>query len=307
MEFAVNRSKFWAFALVLVTAIWGWSFVAKHDLQGMAASCVNSWLFLLGGASLLPFSFYSLLRIGRKAWLVGVATGVVLFVAFAFQTTGIQLTTPSNAGFITGLAVVFTPLILYSVSGEKTSSLQLAGAVIALVGLALLSARGYEFHVGDVLILVCAVFFAAHIVVLSKARFSGSPLAFAVIQLFTVGGLSFTWCVGAGEFTVPADMESQMAVVLLAVLSTAFAYAVQTKAQTVIPAQKVALILLAEPVFGGVFGYFLAGDRLTSVNLLGAALIVFGMLISELHSAHQLKLLIYRAISRFLKNEQNAS
>ncbi|WP_081669628.1 DMT family transporter [Pseudomonas taiwanensis] len=305
----MNRSTFWSFALVVVTAIWGWSFVAKHDLQGIAASCLNSWLFLLGGGSLLPFAFSSLLRIGRKDWLVGVAAGVVLFVAFAFQTTGIQLTSPSNAGFITGLAVVFTPLILYFVSGEKTSSLQLVGAVIALVGLALLSVRGFEFHVGDVLILVCAVFFAAHIVVLSKGRFSGSPLAFAVIQLFTVGVLSLAWSVGAGEFTVPADVDSQMIVVLLAVLSTALAYAVQTKAQTVIPAQKVALILLAEPVFGGVFGYFLAGDRLTSVNLLGAALIVFGMLISELRSANQLKLLKFKAISgrRCVKNEQNAS
>lgn len=233
----------------------------------------------------------------------------MLFVAFAFQTTGIQLTSPSNAGFITGLAVVFTPLILYFVSGEKTSSLQLVGAVIALVGLALLSVRGFEFHVGDVLILVCAVFFAAHIVVLSKGRFSGSPLAFAVIRLFTVGVLSLAWSVGAGEFTVPADVDSQVIVVLLAVLSTALAYAVQTKAQTVIPAQKVALILLAEPVFGGVFGYFLTGDRLTSVNLLGAALIVFGMLISELRSANQLKLLKFKAISgrRCVKNEQNAS
>lgn len=305
----MNRSKFWSFALVVVTAIWGWSFVAKHDLQGMAASCLNSWLFLLGGASLLPFAFSSLLRIGRKDWLLGVAAGVVLFVAFAFQTTGIQLTSPSNAGFITGLAVVFTPLILYFVSGEKTSGLQLAGAVIALAGLALLSARGFEFHVGDLLILVCAVFFAAHIVVLSKGRFSGSPLAFAVIQLFTVGVLSLAWSVEAGEFTVPDDVNSQVIVLLLAVLSTALAYAVQTKAQTVIPAQKVALILLAEPVFGGVFGYFLAGDRLTSLNMLGAGLIIFGMLISELRSANQLKLLKFKSASgkRYIKNEQNAS
>lgn len=305
----MNRSKFWAFALVLVTAIWGWSFVAKHNLQGMAASCLNSWLFLLGGASLLPFALNSLLRIGRKDWSVGVAAGVVLFVAFAFQTTGIQLTSPSNAGFITGLAVVFTPLILYFVSGEKTSSIQLTGAVIALAGLGLLSARGFEFHVGDLLILLCAVFFAAHIVVLAKGRFSGSPLAFAVIQVFTVGVLSLAWSLGAGEFSVPADVESQMVVVLLALLSTALAYVVQTKAQTVIPAQKVALILLAEPVFGGVFGYFLAGDRLTSFNLLGGALIVFGMLISELRSANQLKSLIFRVISRkpHVKNEQNAS
>lgn len=305
----MNWSKFWSLALVVVTAIWGWSFVAKHDLQGMAASCLNSWLFLLGGASLLPFAFKSLLRIGRKDWLVGLVAGVVLYVAFAFQTTGIQLTSPSNAGFITGLAVVFTPLILYFVSGEKTSSLQLVGAVIALVGLALLSAREFEFHVGDLLILVCAVFFAAHIVVLSKGRSSDSALALAVIQLFTVGVLSLAWSVGAGEFSIPADVGSQMVVVLLAVLSTALAYAVQTKAQTVIPAQKVALILLAEPVFGGVFGYFLAGDRLTNVNLLGAVLIVFGMLISELGSAIQLKLLKFRARSRMrcVKNEQNAS
>lgn len=128
-------------------------------------------------------------------------------------------------------------------SGEKTSSLQLVGVVIVLAGLALLSEKGYEFHVGDLLILVCAVFFAAYIVLLSKGRFTGSPLAFAVIQLFTVGGLSFACGVGAGEFTVPADVDGQMVVVLLAVLSTVLAYTVQTKAQTVIPAQKVALIL----------------------------------------------------------------
>jgi drug/metabolite transporter (DMT)-like permease len=293
----VNRSKFWSLALLVVTGVWGWSFVAKHDIQGMAASSLNTWLFLLGGASLLPFAFSSLVKIGRKDLLVGVAAGVVLFVAFAFQTTGIQITTPSNAGFITGLAVVFTPLILYFVTGEKTSSLQLAGAVIALAGLALLSARGFEFHTGDLLILLCAVFFAAHIVVLSKGRFSGSPLAFAVIQLFTVGVLSLFWSVAAGEFTLPADRVSQVIVGLLAILSTGLAYAVQTKAQTMIPAQKIALILLAEPVFSGLFGYFLAGDRLTSINLLGAALIILGMFVSELRSVSQLNFLKFKSLN----------
>lgn len=288
----LNPSRFWSLALVAVTAIWGWSFVAKHELQGMTASCLNSWLFLVGGASLLPFSLRSLVKIKGRDWITGLVAGAVLFVAFTFQTTGIQLTSPSNAGFITGLAVVFTPLILFLVNREKTNIFQMIGAITALVGLGLLSAQDFALHFGDLLILACAVFFAAHIIVLSRGRFAGAPLAFTVIQLFTVGVLSLVWSVGAGEFDVPGDLGNWTIVGLLAILSTALAYVVQTKAQTVIPPQKVALILLAEPVFGGAFGYFLAGDRLTALNFLGAGFIVLGMLISEMRSVNQLKVVV---------------
>jgi drug/metabolite transporter (DMT)-like permease len=271
-------------ALVGVTAIWGWSFVEKHSLQGMAASTLNAWTFLIAALTLLPFAIRPVAQLPLRDWGEGLLAGSVLFVAFGLQTKGIPLTTPSNAGFITGLAVVFTPLLIFISTREVPKRGQMIGAGIALVGLGLLSASDFSVHYGDLLILCCAVFFAIHIVVLGRGRFSGSPLAFAFVQLVTVGVLSLAWAGYSGEMRMLASQSETVSVVTLAIFSTGLAYLIQTKAQSVISPQKVALTLLFEPLFSGVFGYLLAGDRLTIVNLVGAALIMIGLTLSEIGS-----------------------
>ncbi|MBA1195403.1 DMT family transporter [Pseudomonas entomophila] len=278
----MNSKPFWSLAMIAITAVWGWSFVAKQQsLHGMTASALNTWIFTIATLFLAPMAYASLKRLTRRDVLSGIAAGIMLFIAFAFQTSGIGLTTPSNAGFITGLSVVFTPILLFVLYRDRLTGPQWLGAAVALVGLGLLSLTDFALHLGDALILCCALFFAGHIVMLAKLPFSSTPLAFACLQMVTVAVLSGLWSTASGELSVPNDGDTWLILVLLGILGTGLAYFVQTQAQSLMHPQAVALILLFEPVFSGLFGYWLAGDRLTDLNLLGAVLILGGMLVSE--------------------------
>lgn len=267
----------------MVTAIWGWSFVAKQQaMHGIHPSAMNACVFILGALALLPFAWRELRRLSGRDWLSGLFAGTVLFIAFAFQTSGLKYTTPSNAGFITGMCVVLTPILLFLIARERPSAPQMVGCLLAVIGLGMLSLSDFTVHAGDALVFGCAIFFALHIVVLSRTTFSGSSMLLTFIQLVTVGVLSLVWSLGAGEFSVPAGGGSLGTLVAIALAGTALAFYIQTRAQSVLPAQKVALLLVCEPVFSGIFGYLLAGDRFTTVNLVGAGLILAGMIGSEL-------------------------
>lgn len=284
----LTRRSIWLMALVMVTAIWGWSFVAKHDsLLHMSASALNACTFLLAAAVLLPWVLRTLPGLRRRDWVCGIGTGTVLFVAFTLQTSGVGLTTASNAGFITGLTSVFTPLILFLIGQGRPSVRQTIGTLIALVGLALLSLEGFSLHYGDLLILGCAVGFATHVVMLSRLATRASAQASAFIQLTTVGVMSLAWSLATGAFSLPDSPSTLGAIVAVALLGTALAYYIQTGAQAVLPPRTVALVLICEPVFSGVFGYFLAGDRFTPVQFLGAVMILGGIVVSELRGSPQ--------------------
>lgn len=279
----MNSAKFWCLSLVLVTALWGWSFVAIHTaLQELSASSLNAYRFLFGSVVMTPFVFKALRAIPFKALLQAAAAGVVLFLAFTFQTSGIAYTSASNVSFITGLAVVFTPAFSFLLLNDTPNKRQAAGAVLATAGLGLLTLRELSVHLGDLLVLVCAVFTALHIVLLSKYSKHIDPLPLAYIQVLVVGMLSLLWSELEGTFTPIKTLGVFWALIIIGVLGTALAYYVQTQAQVEAKASTIALILVLEPVFGGFFGYLIGGDRLTGANVVGACLILLGMLATEL-------------------------
>ncbi|MCF5225835.1 EamA family transporter, partial [Pseudomonas syringae] len=156
--------KYWALALVFITALWGWSFVAIHvALQEVNAPSFNAIRFITGAAVMLPFVYARLTSISLNHYLQAGAAGMALFCAFAFQTSGIKYTTASNASFITGLAIVFTPLFALLILKARPTFNQALGGAIATVGLGMLTLRGLDIHLGDLLVLVCAIFTALHI------------------------------------------------------------------------------------------------------------------------------------------------
>lgn len=283
MGAAMSQRTAWALAMLAVTAVWGWSFVAKHDtLASMPASALNSWMFGLAALVLLPFSLGSLRTLNTRDWLGAGFAGVVLFAAFALQTSGTAYTTPSNAGFITGLCTVFTPLILFLLGRGRPSAKQFSGTAIAVLGLGLLSLDGLALHYGDLLVLGCAVGFAVHIVVVSTFTRPAAASGSAFLQMAVVAALSLIWSLGSGELALPESASTLATIVTLAVFGTAVAYAIQTRAQTRLAPETVALILICEPIFAGLFGYLLAGDRLAPERLAGAGLILAGIAIAEL-------------------------
>ncbi|WP_394832991.1 DMT family transporter [Pendulispora rubella] len=276
----------WEMALICVTAVWGWTFVTVHDaIAVFPVSTFLSYRFtmaaLLMGAALLP----TLRRLTRQELLGGIGAGTALFAGYALQTAGLGSTTPSNASFITGLAVVFTPLLAFLLFRFRPHRKQIWGACLAAVGLGLLTMQGLAVHRGDALVLGCAIAFALHILVLSRVSPGAHPGRLTFVQLATVGLLGTIWAVGADEVVRPQGTQVWLALLVTAVVASSLAYFVQTKAQATTPPNRVALILTLEPVFGGVFGYWLAGDRLTRTNLVGAVLILAAIVVTEMRSS----------------------
>ncbi|KFG98100.1 membrane protein [Burkholderia paludis] len=272
----------WACALVCVTVLWGWSFVAIHEsLAAVSASAFNAYRFLIGAAAMFVVLMRRWRHVEWRAARRGILPGVVLFGAFAFQTAGIARTTASNASFITGLAVIFAPVFGFWMLRLRPNRQQMAGAAIAAVGLAMLTIQDLAIHVGDALVLGCAVFTALHIVVLSKRSKGADVELLAFVQVLVVGVLSLLWSLAFREFSVPAAAQPVWTAVIVGIGGTAIGYFVQTRAQVESAPGRIALILVLEPVFGGLFGYVLGGDRLSPVNFAGAALIVVAMIVTE--------------------------
>lgn len=272
----------WTLALALVAVFWGWSFVAIHQAtQTIAANQFNFLRFLIATLVLLPFAGRQLSLLTRSQWAGSVGAGTLLFLAFAFQTEGIARTNPSNAGFITGMAVLFVPLFTYLFIRSRLNTNQLVGIVFAFIGLGLLTLQELQLHIGDMLVLACAVFAALHIVVLSVVSQRVDSLALATVQVAVVTLLSGLAAWGEGSLAAPSCTDGLWTLLLLGVFGTALGYVVQTRAQEVVPPSSVALVVLLEPVAGGIFGYTLADDPFTYMKLLGALLVVLGVVIGE--------------------------
>ncbi len=280
--------SFWEVALILVTVLWGWSFVAIHDaLAYLSDATFNTYRFLV--AALMIFFVWLIKRIQFTQYdlIGGSVAGLALYLAFLFQTKGLVYTTPSNASFITGLAVIFTPFFAFLCLKVNPEKQHIVGALTATVGLALLTLKGYSIYYGDFLVLLCAASFAIHIVILSKVSKLTNVINVTFVQVFVVGFLSLLQSLIFNEFTFPVEIKTIQAILIIAILGTALGFYIQTKAQIKSSPNRIALIIVLEPVFGGLFGYFLAGDRLTIMNWLGACLIVVGMLVTELRQVNR--------------------
>jgi drug/metabolite transporter (DMT)-like permease len=280
----MKREHFWAFALMLVTILWGWSFVAIHlALSTISASAFNACRFLMGALVLLiMLALRNKLHIKLDTLRDGIIAGLALFLAFSFQTVGIAYTTASNSSFITGLAVVFTPFLAWILLKLKPSWQQILSSFIAAIGLGFLTINDLSLHRGDLLVLCCALFMALHIIILSKVSKHHDAEVLTFIQVTVVAILSLIWTSCMGQKSLPNSHQAISTLLILGIAGTAVAYYVQTKAQIASKPSTIALILVLEPLFGGLFGYLLGGDRLTMTNMFGAGLIIIAMLIAEI-------------------------
>jgi drug/metabolite transporter (DMT)-like permease len=273
----------WELALVGVTAVWGSTFVLVRDAVAQVPPFAFIAYRFLAAAVLLAVLRPRLATGGQPGLLAaGAAAGLALFAGYGFQTVGLQYTTASNAGFITGLAVVLTPLLAGLLLRQPPGRWPVTGAALAAAGLALLSLQRLEVRRGDALVLGCAVAFAAHILLLGRFAPRFSSYRLAVVQLGTAGVLALAWAGVAGDLVVPASAEVWIALVITSVAASAGAFLIQTRAQREVSPTRTAVILTMEPVFAGLFGFLLAGERLSGRGWLGAGLILAGMLVAEL-------------------------
>ncbi|MCA1726524.1 MAG: DMT family transporter, partial [Actinobacteria bacterium] len=193
-------------------------------------------------------------------------------------------TTASNAGFITGLFVVFTPILTALVLRRAPSRGAVAGVLIATAGLFLLSdtGDGLRFGYGDLLVLGCALSFAIHITILGRYApdLPAGPLT--TVQLWVTATLAAWGSLVVETPTEVTTAEVWLPILLTAIYASAIGFFIQTRAQQSVSPTRTAVILVSEPAFAGLAGFMLLGERLTALGWGGAALILAGMLTAEL-------------------------
>lgn len=265
--------------LVGVTAVWGWTFVAVQD--AIALYGVLPFLavrFSLAAAALAPLSVP---RLTRRGLAVGGGIGLVLALGYLFQTAGLLFTTPTNSGLITGLFVVFAPLADRLLFGARFSRPVVAAVFLSLIGMVLLAGGGPEgVNPGDLLTFLCAAALGLHIALLSRYAAGHDAAGLAFAQILAMAALFvFLWPLFAPVAVPPREVWAPLLVTGL--VASAGAFFVQTFVQQKLSAARTAVILTMEPVFAGLFGYWLAGDRLVAVQVFGAALIFSALLLGE--------------------------
>jgi drug/metabolite transporter (DMT)-like permease len=282
-------------ALIAVTAIWGVTFVQVKDavdvyplfaFLALRYAIATGALGLVGGRRVLT--------LGRSGLTAGAVLGGLLGLGIGLQTAGLERTTVSSTGFITGLYVVLTPLfglLLF----HMTVGLEVwAGVACSVVGLALLSGVDVGSPVGDLLVLASAAAQALQIVMVERfaTRYDAIALTLVEMGACLVGFLAIA--LALGQLEVPRGRTVWGALIVTGVFASALAYLIQVWAQRRMSAARIAIVFSLETVFAGIFGYWLAGDRLGWLGWSGCAVILAGIVVAEPAAAATLGRLVKR-------------
>lgn len=271
--------------LILTTFFWGITFVVVKD----AISHVDVFVFLTQRFSIAailllllwpflrrPFSFQTLIK--------GIVLGIMLFGGFAFQTVALGYTSASNTAFLTGLNVVFVPMISSVFFRKPVPMKTKAGAILAFVGLYLLcgaTGTGWAMNIGDLFAFLCAICIAIHIIYTGKYAREADIYWLTTIQIAVIGLLSLAGAAFRGEAVLIWYPSIKNALIVCVLFATIFAYLVQTTMQRYISPSSTALIFCLEPVFAGACAYFLIQENPGIKGLTGAGLILAGMIMAE--------------------------
>jgi drug/metabolite transporter (DMT)-like permease len=279
--------------LLCVTAVWGVTFVQVKD--AVAVYPLFAFLalrFAIATLVLAPFARFS--RLPRRGSAAAALLGALLAAGYALQTAGLERTTVSSAGFVTGMYVVLTPVIAFAVFRLRVPAAAWTGVAVATGGLALLSGIHAGSPAGDLLVLGGAAVYALQIVLMERYAPRYDPLAFTACELGAAFGLLLAVALARGELSVPHGATVWGALLVTGVFASALAFLAQTWAQGRTSATRTALVFAAEPVFAALFGYTLAGDRLGRVGWAGCAVIMGGIALSEPAAASALARLVRR-------------
>lgn len=280
--FLAHRKTFWANAgLFYAAAIWGSTFfIVKDALSGIDPVVLVAYRFLLAGALLLLF----LLLRGtppKTGWTRALFLSLILWSLYISQTVGLKYTTASNAGFITGLFVLFTPVLLLVIFRRKPTVIEAVASGMSVAGLWVLTGGLSDMNVGDSLMIITALAYALHVLYSDKYMKAGvDPYQISCQQFLLVGGLSL---LTALVLDLPLSIASEKIawiVVFLALVPTLSAFVIQMLAQRITSPVKVTLIFAFEPVFAALFAWTLGDEQIIIHRALGGLLIVLALALS---------------------------
>lgn len=270
--------------LIVVTIIWGGGFIATSTALNVF-SPFTILMIRFVGAAILP------LILAGKAWKSismrevkqGIFVGTLLFLSFAFQTFGLQTTTPGKNAFLTATNVIIVPYLLWLLFHQKPNRKAMISCFICVCGIALLTleAQSLTLSSGDLLSLVCAIFFAAHMIALERYGKDVNVLVMTALQMLTAGILAAVSALLWESWPAVVSGEAIGALGYSIFISTMLAYLLQTWAQKHTTASEAALILSMEALWAAVFSFLFLHETMTLSMIIGAALILSSILYSQ--------------------------
>ena len=264
-------------AMLATAAVWGGSFVLMKD--AIVQQDVYSFLstrFILAALLMIAYRPTVFRGLTFKFIKQGVLAGILLGGGFIFQTFGLANTTVSNTGFITGMYLVFTPLISLIILKRKVLLVQWFAVAIAMIGLVLISYNGISIGTGEILVLISAFIYGAHFVALGEWSDGKNTYALTLIQIMTIAAMSTVFAFING-FQMPPNASVWQAILFTAVFATFIGFLVQTKAQSVMSATAASVLLAMETPFALFFGLFFNNDPLTLRIIVGGSLVMIAM------------------------------
>lgn len=274
--------------LFLVAIVWGTGFVASHIAleTGITPYYMMGLRFSIAGLIVFAVFFKRILAGIRSHMKTGSILGFFLFLAFAFQTIGLQYTTPSKNAFLTAINVVIAPFIYWVLLKKPVDKYTKIGAALAVVGIGYLTLNGGAtgVNIGDILTLVCAVFFALHIVFVGyyAKDHDYDPITLVFYQFLVAALLSWGSTLVFEDFSYTAITTSGWgSIFYLGIFSTLVAFFVQNIAQKYVDQTKTAIILSTEAVFGTLASVVIVKEALTTNMIIGSIIVFIAIIIVE--------------------------
>jgi drug/metabolite transporter (DMT)-like permease len=263
--------------LLATTAVWGGAFLVMKD--SLVRQDVYSFLasrFILAAAFMFIYKPKSLSGLDRKFVKRAILIGLLVCSGFIFQTFGLTQTTVSNTGFITGLYLVFTPLISWLLLKREIFKMQWLAVFVATIGLYFISFNGISVGIGEILVLISALLFAGQIVALGEWSDGENTYALTLIQILVSALIFFALSLKDG-FQMPPDNAVWSAVLYTAFFATFLGFLIQVKAQSVMSATVAGVLLAMETPFALFFGLYFDNDPITLRIICGGTLVLLAM------------------------------
>jgi drug/metabolite transporter (DMT)-like permease len=277
-------------ALLAVTAVWGVTFVQVKD--AVALYPLFAFLAVRFAIATLTLAVPGTRRVrslGRAGIAGGALLGLLLAAGYVLQTAGLERTTVSSTGFVTGMYVVLTPLLALALFRSRISAAAWAGVGVSTLGLALLSGVHAGSAGGDLLVLAGAAVYSLQIVLMERFAPRYDAVGFTLVEMAAACSGLLVVALARGELGVPRGWTVWGALLVTGVFASALAFLVQTWAQRRTSATRTALAFTMEPVFAAFFGITLAGDRLGALGWTGCAAIMAGIVLAEPAAADVLR------------------
>jgi drug/metabolite transporter (DMT)-like permease len=270
--------------LLLGTIFWGMTFVfIKDAVSVISVAGFLGYRFLLAGIVLALIFIKRIKQLNFEILKYSLLMSLPLLASFLAQTIGLQYTSASKGGFITGLSVVFVPLILSVIQRKLPSANILLAAVLATFGLALLTlSSNLQLNIGDVWVFLSAILFAIYIIMVGRISRKCDGVLLSIIQFLIVGMLCTSYAGFKGELFVPTQFKLWQAILFTALFATAFMYTVQNYYQKYISEITTSIIFSFEPLFAAITAYFYLNEQLSEKTIIGGLLIFVGILFAEL-------------------------